>query len=136
MAELRPEDVFTPARPVSDEMFATRQYEHLQDRVDGALGEQGRQVMLHGLTGTGKTSLVDYLCRNRDIPRVRVECGAPFEDMMREILGKVIVRDDIEHIEKESVEGEIGVTLWGLLTGKVKGSTAGETKYTKYPVAL
>jgi len=74
-----PEEVFTPARPVSDEMFATRQYEHLQDRVEAALNEEGRPVVLFGLTGVGKTSLLEYLCRNRDIKRIRVECGGTFE---------------------------------------------------------
>lgn len=47
MARPTPEQVFTPSRPVSDDMFATRQYEHLQDRVEGALVEQGRQIVLY-----------------------------------------------------------------------------------------
>jgi hypothetical protein len=51
---LKPEDVFTPATPVRDDMFATRRHEHLQDRVEAILGERGRQVVLHGLTGVRK----------------------------------------------------------------------------------
>lgn len=46
---MRPEDVFTPATPVQDDMFATRHHEHLQDRVEDALGEPGRQVVVYGV---------------------------------------------------------------------------------------
>jgi hypothetical protein len=118
--KLTPEDVFTPASPVHPRVFATRRHEHLQDRVQQALEEKGRQVVLHGPTGVGKTSLVNYLCSERNFPMVRVECGPPFEDMMREALGLVVGHEEIEKVEKESDEAEIGVTLWGLLTGKAR----------------
>ncbi len=134
--QLKPEDVFTPARPVSDDMFATRQYEHLQDRVEAALDEQGRQVILFGLTGVGKTSLVDYLCRNRKIRRVRIECGATFEDMLSEALAKVIGGQEIEWIEKESAEMGIGATLATLFNVSGKAALGAETKYAKYPVSV
>jgi putative ribosome biogenesis GTPase RsgA len=62
---LAPEEVFTPATPVSDDMFANRKFEDLQDRVEAALREHGRQVVLFGLTGVGKTSLIEHLCRER-----------------------------------------------------------------------
>lgn len=69
----KPEDVFTPATPVRDDMFATRRHERLQERVQGALQEQGKQVIAYGPTGVGKTSLIRYLCRNGNIKYVRVE---------------------------------------------------------------
>lgn len=115
MARVPPEEVFTPASPVSDDMFATRKYEHLQDRVEAALREHGRQVVLFGLTGVGKTSLIGHLCRARHIRYVRVECGPTFEEMMREALAKVVGQQEIERIEKESVEAGVGATLYGLL---------------------
>jgi hypothetical protein len=117
-------------------MFATREYEHLQDRVEDALREQGRQVVLFGLTGVGKTSLVGYLCRNRKIPYVRVECGPTFEAMMREALAKVVGHEEIESIESGSTEVGIGATLYGLLRGDLKSKTGSETKYERYPVSL
>lgn len=90
MARLMPEEVFTPATPVRDDMFATRRHEDLQDRVEAVLGERGRQVVLFGLTGVGKTSLINYLCRQRQIPHVRVECGGTFEESMRDVLAKTL----------------------------------------------
>lgn len=128
--------MFTPARPVSEDMFATRQYEHLQDRVERALDEQGRQVILYGLTGVGKTSLVNYLCRTRKIKQIRVECGAPFEDMMREALGKVLKREEIQTVEKGSAELGVSATLAGLFRGSGKASIASETTYRDYPTSL
>jgi hypothetical protein len=44
--KLQPEDVFTPAAPVHPRVFATRRHEDLQDRVEQAINEKGRQVVL------------------------------------------------------------------------------------------
>lgn len=133
MTDLRPEDVFTPATPVLDDMFATRRHEDLQDRVENVLGERGRQVVLFGLTGVGKTSLIRYLCRQRDIPYVRVECGGTFEEMAREALGQVVGEEEIERIQKKSAEGEFGATVWGFITGKVKVGKETEVRSAKVP---
>jgi len=136
MAGVPPEEVFTPASPVSDDMFATRKYEHLQDRVEAALREHGRQVVLFGLTGVGKTSLIGHLCRARGIGHVRVECGSTFEEMMREALAKVVGQQEIERIENESVEAGVGATLYGLLRGDLKASKGAQIKYESFPVSL
>ena len=55
---LKPRDVFTPASWADPRIFATRRHMHLQDRVESALEEKGRQVVLVRPTGVGKTSLV------------------------------------------------------------------------------
>jgi MoxR-like ATPase len=117
-------------------MFATRKYEDLQDRVENALREQGRQVVLFGLTGVGKTSLVGYLCRRRKISYRRVECGPPFEDMMREALATVVKQEEVERVENESTEVGIAATLYGLFRGSASARLGGETRYSTYPVSL
>lgn len=133
---MEPDEVFTPATPVRDDMFATRRHEHLQDRVEAALGQRGRQVVLFGLTGVGKTSLVRYLCRHRDIPYVRVECGATFEELMRDALGKIIGEEEIEKIKTESAEAELSANLWTFLTAKGKVGRETQTRTAKIPRTL
>jgi hypothetical protein len=119
-----PEDVFTPATPVQEDMFASRRHEHLEDRVDSALGQRGRQVVLYGDTGVGKTSLVRHLCRQRAIKMVRVECGPPFDEMIRHALAQVRSARETGRSSEESSEAEGGFNLWGTLSGKGRVGSA------------
>jgi ATPase family associated with various cellular activities (AAA) len=129
----QPDEVFTPAAPVRDDMFATRRHEDLQDRVEAVLGERGRQAILYGDTGVGKTSLVRYLCHQREIAFVRVECGGPFEAMMREALGQIIGEEEIEQIQSKSSEAEFGAALWTLVSGKAKTGVGTQTRTVPVP---
>lgn len=133
---LEPEDVFTPATPVSREMFATRRHEDLQDRVEGALREHGRQVVLYGDTGVGKTSLVRYLAEERGIPMVEVGCGPTYEDMLREALAQVIGVQEVEEVEKSSKAAEFGANLIQLASGRRRSETGKEVKVVRYPTSL
>jgi hypothetical protein len=56
--------------------------------------------------------------------------------MIREALGVVVGEHEIEAVEKQSTEAEIGVTLWSVLTGKAKKTAGRESKFAKYPVSL
>jgi hypothetical protein len=130
---LSPDEVFTPATPVRDDMFATRRHERLQDRVEAALGQRGRQVVLYGLTGVGKTSLVRYLCNQRNIPMVRVECGPPFDELMRDALGKIVGEEEIERIESLTGEAEFGASIWAFITAKGKVAKGTQRRTVKVP---
>jgi hypothetical protein len=114
-------------------MFATRRHEDLQDRVEAVLGERGRQAILFGDTGVGKTSLVRYLCHQREIPYVRVECGGRFEDMMRDALGQIVGEQEIERIESSSSEAEFGASLWSFITAKGKLGEGTQTRTAPVP---
>jgi hypothetical protein len=122
-----PESIFTPKTPVRDDMFATRRHEDLQARVEGALAEKGSQVVLYGPTGVGKTSLVRYLCRQGEVPYVRVECGPDFEATMRAALTEVVTEEVVERVRSVSGEAEAGF-LSGLLNLKAKGSVGSNTR--------
>jgi Cdc6-like AAA superfamily ATPase len=136
MARLEPEDVFTPATPVRDDMFATRRHEDLQDRVEAVLGQRGRQVVLFGETGVGKTSLVHFLCRQRKIPYVRVECGGTFEETMRDVLAKSLDTEEVDRVVTVTNQAELEGSLFKLLTSRVRTSSESQVGTTKLPRSL
>jgi ABC-type hemin transport system ATPase subunit len=136
VTELQPEDVFTPARPVREDMFATRRHKRLQERVEADLLEQGRQIIVYGPTGVGKTSLINYICGQRNVPMVRVECGGTFEEMMRDALAKTLEEEEVERVVTVGGEAELSASLWKFLSGKVKGSAERQVKKVKLPRSL
>lgn len=99
-------------------MFANRHYGELQDRFEERLSEPGRQVVLYGDTGVGKTSLVSHACATNGIRLVRVECGPPFQDLMKEALARAgVTEDSFEAIEKRSAYAGVRGTLAVLFAG-------------------
>jgi len=108
-----PEDVFTPATPVQEDMFAARRHADLEDRVNLALAQLGRQVVLYGDTGVGKTSLVWHLARTRKFRMERVECGSTFDDLMAEAVSLVEPRRETGRSDSEATHVEAGVGLPG-----------------------
>lgn len=134
MAEF-PETVFTPATPVRDDMFATRRHERLQERVQGALRERGKQVIAYGPTGVGKTSLVRYLCHRNDINFVRVECGEDFSSMLRNALAEVDAEEVIGKIRTKSGDIEAGV-MAGIFSGKGRAGVKIDTKTAQVQKSL
>lgn len=133
---LQPEDVFTPATPVRDDMFSNRRHEDLQDRVEAVLGERGRQVVLFGETGVGKTSLVQHLCRQRGIEYVRVECGATFEDTMRDVLARVLREEEVERVVANTTQAELEGSLFKILSSRSKAGSEDRVKTVKLSRSL
>jgi hypothetical protein len=115
-----PEEVFTPARPAGPEMWAAREFsgtdspDGLQARFLSRLVEPGRQIVLYGDTGVGKTSLVEHVCSTNDIDLIRVECGPPFPEMLQEALAMGgFTQDTFEgrttHEGSAGVRGDVAV---------------------------
>jgi len=128
--------VFTPAKAVQPGMFASRSYGDLQEKFEERLAEPGRQIVLYGDTGVGKTSLVRHTCSERKIPMVYVECGGPFDVMIREALAKAgLTEETYEGIDKKVGYAGVRGTLGFLFAG---GRHDVEDTYTSksYPVSL
>jgi Cdc6-like AAA superfamily ATPase len=132
---LVPEEVFTPTTPVRDDMFATRRHEKIEDRVQQALREPGRQIILYGPTGVGKTSLLRFLCHKNQTPYVRVECGGEFDTMLQDALSKVVTEEVVERVASKS--GEFGArVLAGIFGLNLGGQRAEEVKLASVRASL
>ncbi len=137
-----PAEVFTPARAVGPEMWARRMYaghstpEGLQKRFEQRMGEVGRQIVLHGDTGVGKTSLVQHILDTRKVDYIRVECGQPFDTMIKEALAAAgLTEDKFEIVEETSGQAGVKASLGLLFSGLQRSDTNTETKVS-YPVSL
>lgn len=131
-AETDPGHVFTPTQPVREGMFASRSYGNLQGKFEDRIGEPGRQIVLYGDTGVGKTSLVRHTCDARGFEMVYVECGQPFDGMMREALARAGITEDTY----EAVDKKIG---YGTIKAVVAGASHNveETETSRsYPIAI
>jgi hypothetical protein len=127
-----PEQVFTPASPVQEDMFAARRHENLEERVESALRQRGRQVVLFGDTGVGKTSLVFHLQRKAGFQMVRVECGPTFEAMLDDALAQIGARS--REVESSSGKGSRGSVSGKILGWGGEGELSGSTETTSQPI--
>lgn len=137
-----PEEVFTPARPAGPEMWAAREFSGpdspggLQARFLSRLIEPGRQIVLYGDTGVGKTSLVEHVCSANEIKLIRVECGPTSSVMLEEALAMGGFTQDTFQ-GKTTQEGSAGYRGDALVTYS-KGSRQDEdvTISRSYPTSL
>ncbi len=138
MHEERPDpiQVFTPSKAVRDDMFASRHYENLQENFELAVREPGRQIVVYGDTGIGKTSLVRHIASTMGLNLVRVECGSRFEAMTNDALAMAgVTEDKFEIIERKSGQAGVRGSLGVLFSKWQREDTETETK-TSYPVSI
>jgi AAA ATPase domain len=137
-----PSEVFTPARPVGPEMWASREFaghdraQGLQRRFEERIAEPGRQIVLYGDTGVGKTSLVEHVCNTNGIEFVRVECGQPLKEMLREALTVAgIAEERVEWSTK--VTGRAGARGDAIITfSRSEREDIDTTTGTSYPTSM
>lgn len=121
----RPEDVFTPAAPVRDDMYAARVEGGLETQVESALAQPGRQLVVYGDTGVGKTSLIEYLSRRFNYRYHRVEFGPALDEILRGTLADLGHADELERVDRESrtYGGKIAVPMVAEGGGEAQDTT-------------
>jgi hypothetical protein len=95
--------------------------EGVQERLARHLVEPGKQIVVYGITGVGKTSLVEHACRAQELRFVRVQCGQTLDTMLTDALAEAgIFEERLEEVTK--VSGHAGLTgsLFGLLTAGLR----------------
>jgi hypothetical protein len=111
-----PRSVFTPAAPARGNMYVARQ-PRTQGLLDDLLHEPGRQIVLYGPTGIGKTSLIQNAVETAKLKYLLVQCGPPFDDVVRDVLGRLGQRLELEQTREYSAEGQAEAGLLGFIKG-------------------
>jgi hypothetical protein len=132
---------FHPYVPVSEEgyeehIYASRHDGALQVKVAEALGAPGRQVLLVGDAGVGKTSLVLLACWSFGYSLCRIACGNTFQEMVEEGLARLGERREEEEVEHYGGSGEVTVGVPGVIRMKGKGGTDSSRRFTAYDPGL
>jgi hypothetical protein len=113
-------------------MFAVRKADHLEQSLLNALKDRGRHAAVHGWTGVGKTSLVEYVFATHGLQHLSVECGGSFEDLMLLVLGRLGERVATETVEQSNIKGEASAGIMSLLKAKVGGELGSEVRYQQF----
>ena len=135
----RAEAYFTPRTPVGREMFARRDEDHLQQRLENNLAELGAQVMLYGDTGVGKTSLLLRVAEEMGIGVARVECysAKSFQDLIGDAFAAIAelqeLRLETSSTKGSTKEGEAGLTWVATMKGRYRSESV-ETEKREFVV--
>lgn len=116
-----PASVFNPNVPPSKEMFVERD-PAMQARLVRALKMRGRQLLIYGPTGVGKTSLVDRFIADLEWSSCEVVPEGTFEEFVRSVLAKVGVRSEITEVDTNAREAGLEAGVPGLLKSGGKGT--------------
>jgi energy-coupling factor transporter ATP-binding protein EcfA2 len=130
-SQLLPEQVFTPTGAPAREVFTRRNESDLlgnpalQDSLREALCERGRQVVLYGDSGVGKSTLLKYAAEDEGMPVLSVQAisGRTFDELVDTAIREVTIERDVE-IERSGARGaslEAGVTQPITIKGQLKG---------------
>lgn len=115
---LLPGDVFTPALPVRPEMFASRREEDIQNRVESVLRQPGRQLILYGPTGVGKTSLINHLAETHSLQFESYGCGSPFNELLHAVLADLVGEEVVDVARKRTSLSSLRMTLLKIFGGE------------------
>ncbi|MEO6042398.1 MAG: AAA family ATPase, partial [Tepidiformaceae bacterium] len=128
----QPEDVFTPRAPVESLMFIGRRRDRLGERIVDGLNEVGAQLVLHGDTGAGKTSLVLHVGGSA-VARVECHRSKTFQDLLRDAFGAMGSVQELRVTQHDRTEvgasggGELGLGFVAKFKGTVSASDSKET---------
>jgi len=130
----RAEAYFTPRTPAGREMFARRDENQLQQRLEDYLTELGNQVMLYGDTGVGKTSLLMRVAEEMGIGVARVECysGKSFQDLIGDAFAAIAelqeLRLEVASTKSKTAEGEGGFNWIATMKGRYRSESVESEK--------
>jgi len=120
-------------------MFAPREFADVQRKLINALREEGRQVLMYGDTGVGKTNLLRIVTAELGMKAVSADCSdeVSFDETLHAVLGQLGVgvktKTTAGGVIRTDVRGEAG--FLGLKLGGGVGGEDARTEEYEYRAA-
>lgn len=124
-------EVFTPSKP-ADITFVPRN--EINKRLDRAIKTSGKQIILYGFSGVGKSSLLYKKLEEFETNYIKTSCitGMTIQDIVIDAFNQLDIYYPLQKEENEtnSVGGDIQASFWILKAG-IKVETKGDSKITQ-----
>lgn len=122
------EEVFTPSKP-ADLAFVERN--EINRRIDRAIRTSGKQIIIYGFSGVGKTTLLSKKLKEFGINSIKTSCisGMTIQDIVIDAFNQLAVYypNQKETIETNTIGGNIEASFWAL-KASLKAENKGDSK--------
>lgn len=121
MKNIELKDVFTPSQPAAEVNFIQRPT--ISRRFDRALDQKGKQVIIYGPSGAGKTSLIRHKIHEGNIRYLITHCvsSMTFQDVLDQAFSDLNIFNENERVSSESnelkAEGKISIPFIPIKAG-------------------
>lgn len=124
------EDIFTPSQP-ADITFVERN--EINKRLERALKTPGKQIILYGYSGVGKTTLLTNKLRESQIKYIKTNCitGMTIDDIIIDAFNQLDIYYPIDKTKNRSNGGalDLNASFWVIKAG-LKFESKLETKHS------
>lgn len=121
-------EIFTPSQP-ADITFVERN--EINRRLERALKTPGKQIILYGYSGVGKTTLLTNKLKESQIKYIKTNCitGMTINDIILDAFNQLDIYYPIEKSKSKSNSGSIdlNISFWVIKAG-IKDENKSETK--------
>lgn len=125
------EEVFTPSKP-ADIAFVERN--EINKRIDRAIKTSGKQIIIYGYSGVGKTSLLFKKLKEFKINYIKTSCitGMTIQDIVVDAFNQLDIYypNQKESAETNSVGGGIEASFW-IMKANLKAETKDDVKFSQ-----